>query len=279
MIKGFAPAKVNLALHVTGQRADGLHLLDSLVCFADVGDEVSVTPSAQFTLSVEGADGLAAGDDNLVLKAARCFGANAGARIRLNKKLPVAAGLGGGSADAACTLRLLSKLWQLDLPAAADILALGADVPVCLTGRSARMQGIGEAITPLENMPPFAAVLVNPGVAVPTQSVFNSLKSKDNSPLNPIPNSENPADWIAYISMLRNDLEVPALQIAPVIDRVLERLGSSERCAIARMSGSGASCFGLFETREAAQLSAQKIRALEPDWWVVDCWLGGSAHT
>jgi len=274
MITGLAPAKVNLALHVTGQRADGYHTLDSLVCFADVGDRLDVTRAAQLELSIEGGLGLSVGDDNLVLRAARSFATKAGAKIHLTKILPVAAGLGGGSADAACALRLLSRLWRLDLPDAGDIVALGADVPVCLSGRSARMQGIGETLTPLATMPRFAAVLINPGIEVQTPTVFNNLKSKHNSQISPVPDTNNPAEWLAYIAAQRNDLEAPARRMAPVIDRVLALLGAAKHCQLMRMSGSGASCFGLFETREAARIAAGKIATLEPDWWVADCWLG-----
>ena len=179
----FAPAKVNLTLHVTGQRPDSYHLLDSLVVFCGIGDRVTVQPSAALSLTITGpqAVSLAVQDDNLVLRAARAMDATLGAALTLDKYLPVASGIGGGSADAAATLRALAKLWDKPLPDAQAVLALGADVPVCLLGVPARMRGIGDRVDRVAGLPPVHIVLVNPRVAVPTAAVFQTLATKHNA--------------------------------------------------------------------------------------------------
>lgn len=267
----FAPAKINLCLHVTGRRADGYHLLDSLVVFAGVGDQVSGTLADPPSLSVEGpkAAGLTGEGDNLVLRAARAMGVSA--RIVLEKHLPVSSGIGGGSADAAATLRLLARLSGRALPDAAAVLALGADVPVCLAGRPARMTGIGEGLAPLPPLPEVWLVLANPGVALSTPAIFRALARADNAPLpRDLPRLRSAADLAAFMMMQRNDLEPPALALEPVIGRVKAALSAQAGCLMARMSGSGATCFGLFADPLAAHAAARAIRAAEPGWWVAD---------
>ncbi|WP_342360501.1 4-(cytidine 5'-diphospho)-2-C-methyl-D-erythritol kinase [Terrarubrum flagellatum] len=280
MLHERAPAKINLSLRVVGRRADGYHLLDSLVVFAsDVFDELSLTPGEGLSLAVEGPLATDAGDPsgNLVLKAARalmerCEGIKVGA-FRLAKRLPVAAGLGGGSADAAAALRLLARLNDIaldhpDLFEAAR--ATGADVPVCLQSRARMMRGIGDELGPILPPPNIRALLVNPRVACPTASVFRELnlapgdlrKRADDASAGA---NENLLDWLAARP---NDLEAPAIRLAPVIADVLETLRALDGCALARMSGSGATCFGLFDARDVAEQAASALRGARPDWWI-----------
>jgi 4-diphosphocytidyl-2-C-methyl-D-erythritol kinase len=264
-----ARAKINLCLHVTGRRADGYHLLDSLVTFAEVGDEIAAVAADRSTLAIDGpfGAGLAAGPENLVLRAAAALRADGGAALRLTKNLPVASGIGGGSADAAATLRALSRLWGTALPAPDRVLALGADVPVCLAGVPARMSGIGERLEPLA-LPSFAMVLVNPGVAVPTGAIFAGLATRDN-PAPPAPGPFADAEALfAWLRARRNDLEAPAAARAPVIAEVAAALAAQPGCALARMSGSGATVFGLFAGMPAAEAAAARLRAARPGWWV-----------
>ncbi len=269
----FAPAKVNLFLHVTGRRGDGYHLLDSLAVFADVGDVVSAEDAETLSLEIGGPFGavLRAEDDNLLLKAARLLAPGRGAALGLEKNLPVASGIGGGSADAAAALRLLARLWGMtDVDLAPLALQLGADVPVCLVSRPVRMQGIGEILVPAPRLPAFGMVLVNPGVAVPTPAVFKARAGAFSVP------PALPAAWAGFEEMIAgltacaNDLEAPAIGVAPVIGEVLAALGALPGAALARMSGSGATCFALFETAQAARAAAALIA--RPGWW---CWGGG----
>ena len=267
----FAPAKINLCLHVTGRRADGYHLLDSLVVFAGVGDRVSADLSESASLTVTGpmAAGLSGEGDNLVLRAGHAMGVSA--RIGLEKHLPVSSGIGGGSADAAATLRLLARLAGRALPDAAAVLALGADVPVCLAGRPVRMTGIGEGLAPLPALPEAWLVLANPGVAVSTPAIFKALVRADNAPLpRDLPKLRSAAELAAFLMMQRNDLEPPAVALQPIIARVKAALTAQAGCLMARMSGSGATCFGLFADPLAAHAAAGAIRAAEPGWWVAD---------
>lgn len=268
MIREEAPAKINLALHVTGQRADGYHLLDSLVVFAGMGDSLSFAPAPDLSLSVTGplAAGVPTGPDNLIAQAAALLHRDQGASITLDKQLPHAAGLGGGSADAAACLRGLARLWGRPLPGAASCLALGADVPVCLSPDPQRMQGIGEILSPLPPLPPLWAVLVNPRVPVPTGSVFNGLSSKRNPPM-ATPDWADYHSFITWLARARNDLEPPALTLAPEVGQASRALRESG-ADLARMSGSGATCFGLFETATQAANAAQRIASAQPGWWV-----------
>jgi len=270
MATEFAPAKINLALHVAGRRGDGYHLLDSLVVFADVGDRITVKAADALSLTVTGpmAAGLTAGDDNLVLRAARAFGAAPGAAITLEKHLPVAAGIGGGSSDAAATLRALARLWQRPLPAPTAVLALGADVPVCLAGRPARMTGIGAGLVPVM-LPAAWLVLVNPGVQLSTGAVFAGLK-RHGHPAMPrdLPQFQGVADLAAFLRLARNDLEAPAIRLAPAIAQCKATLAAMSGCLLARMSGSGATCFGLFADPLTAHAAAHALQAAQPGWWV-----------
>jgi 4-diphosphocytidyl-2-C-methyl-D-erythritol kinase len=274
-----APAKLNLYLHILGRRDDGYHVLDSLVAFAEVGDMLHAAPADDLSLSLTGpfAPALAGETDNLVLRAARALATACEiaprARITLDKQLPVASGIGGGSADAAATLRALSRLWGVapDPAALARIaLSLGADVPVCLASRPVRMGGIGERLELAPALPACGVVLVNPGVAVPTAAVFRARTGGFSSP------AELPARWddaavmAAELRRLRNDLEPPARQLAPVIAVVLDALAAQPGCLLARMSGSGATCFGMFcDAAAAARVTRNLVRE---GWWV---WGGG----
>jgi 4-diphosphocytidyl-2-C-methyl-D-erythritol kinase len=277
--EAFAPAKINLALHVTGRRADGYHLLDSLVVFADLGDRVRAEPAAALTLEVTGprVEGVPSGPGNLVWRAAEWLGPGRGARITLEKHLPAAAGIGGGSSDAAAALRALAQLWGVALPAAGATLELGADVPVCCAARPARMRGIGERLDPVPELPPVALVLVNPGVGVSTPAVFRALARRDNPALpepRGWPDAAALADWLRAT---RNDLEAPARALVPEIGRVLQAIAGQNGCLMARMSGSGATCFGLFAARAEAAAAARALGAAEPGWWVADCGLWSQA--
>lgn len=266
-----APAKINLCLHVTGQRDDGYHLLDSLVAFASVGDTVSARPWQGLSLSITGpeGEGLSAGADNLVLRAARLMGARDLA-LTLDKRLPLASGIGGGSSDAAACLRLLAQRMNTPLPSRKLVLALGADVPVCLDPRACRMRGIGEEIIPLPPLPPVWLVLVNPRIEVPTPLVFRALSQRDNPALpETVPKWDDAEALCGWLAAQRNDLEAPAIAIAPVIGQVLDVLGATDGCALARMSGSGATCFGMFGSQGAADQAATTIRATFPNWWCV----------
>ncbi|MBL28698.1 MAG: 4-(cytidine 5'-diphospho)-2-C-methyl-D-erythritol kinase [Rhodospirillaceae bacterium] len=273
-----APAKLNLYLQVIGRRDDGYHLLDSLVAFADLGDTVTVREAETLGLTLAGpfADALDAEPDNLVLRAARMLAEAAGIRpaasIHLEKRLPVAAGIGGGSADAAATLRGLSALWGLDVPPedlAAIGLRLGADLPVCLGGRAAFVRGMGETLIPLTwRWPETYVVLVNPRVAVPTGSVFRGLGGVFTEPPAPFPAPDSLAAAVLGLRERTNDLEAPAIRSVPVIADVLRRLEAETSCLLARMSGSGGTCFGLFGAASTAAAAAEAIGNAHPRWWV-----------
>lgn len=275
-IEAFAPAKVNLTLHVTGQRADGYHLLESLVVFVGVGDRISVADAEGMSLAVTGprSAGVPTGPENLVLKAASLLG-GAGAQIVLDKHLPAAAGIGGGSSDAAATLRALSQLWGVDLPAD-NGLSLGADVPVCLRAAPCLMSGVGEVLADVPALPPLWMVLVNPGVEVPTPAVFRGLSRKDNPPMEPMPAGLDAKAFAAWLATQRNDLEPPARAVAPVISEVLDVI-AGEGALIARMSGSGATCFGLYADADSAAHAAAQIKEKAPAWWVDHGALGSFA--
>ena len=266
----FAPAKINLALHVTGQRPDGYHLIDSLVVFAPVGDRLTAAPAEALTLTVTGpfAEVVPSDESNLVLKAARVLGQGRGAALTLQKNLPVASGIGGGSADAAAALRALSRLWGLPLPAPEAALALGADVPVCLAARPARMRGIGEIVEPLPPPMPVNVVLANPGQPVSTPQVFALLSERENSPLPAIPAFASAADVARFAATCRNDLQRPAVTLVPAIADVLAALRASDGCLLARMSGSGATCFGLYADEATRDRARATLAAAHPDWWV-----------
>jgi len=272
-----APAKINLYLHVTGKRDDGYHLLDSLVAFTGLHDVVSLAPAAGISLKVIGpfAGAVPPGDDNLVMKAAEklkaAAGTQSGAAITLDKNLPVASGIGGGSADAAAVLRGLIQLWRIDPETLAlDALALeiGADVPVCLVGVSAFMGGIGEDIVAAPVLPPAWLVLVNANISLSTADVFMQRQGGF-SEAGRFNDALSSAEEMARIlSGRRNDLAEAAKGLAPIIGEVLENLEVTEECLLARMSGSGATCFGLFDDAGAAARAAAGISADHPEWWV-----------
>lgn len=268
-----APAKVNLFLHVTGRRDDGYHTLDSLAVFGPAADELRGAPAGALSLALAGPFGgaLAAEPDNLVLRAARALAEAGGvpprAALTLVKRLPVASGIGGGSADAAAALRLLDRAWGLALSEARlreIALGLGADVPVCVASRPARMGGIGEAVSAAPRLPPCGLLLANPGVALATPSVFRARTGPFTPPA-ALPDSWPDAAAMACdLAALRNDLEPPAIALCPPVAEVLAALRGLPGCLLARMSGSGATCFALFADAEAARAGAA---ALPAAWW------------
>jgi 4-diphosphocytidyl-2-C-methyl-D-erythritol kinase len=272
-----ARAKVNLYLHITGKRADGYHLLDSLIVFADTGDEISLAPADKLSLSIDGpfAAGLGTGSDNLVLRAAKALqevtGRRSGAAIRLTKNLPVASGIGGGSADAAATLDGLCGLWDV-APGRAALLQiaarLGADVPVCLDGAASFVGGIGEDLAPARGLPSAWLLLANPRIATPTPAVFKAR----HGPFSKAARwSEPPRDFAEFAARLRssaNDLTEAAIGVTPTIRDVLVALAALPGCVLARLSGSGATCFGLFADEAGARAAERELRSARPDWWV-----------
>ncbi|WP_226782018.1 4-(cytidine 5'-diphospho)-2-C-methyl-D-erythritol kinase [Oceaniglobus trochenteri] len=268
--EAFAPAKINLTLHVTGQREDGLHLLDSLVVFADVGDSVRVTPADDWSFTVTGprAGYVPQDESNLVMRAARMTGGMPCA-ITLDKHLPIASGIGGGSSDAAACLRALKRLDGRAIPRRLE--RLGADVPVCLRARPCRMTGIGETLKDVPVFPPLSAILVNPGLGVATVSVFKALRSREHPPMAAeLPSWTDAADLVGWLATQRNDLEPPACRIVPEIEQTLTALRATEGCLLARMSGSGATCFALYDRHEVAESAAMALRdSLSPRWITV----------
>ena len=272
-----APAKINLYLHVVGRRRDGYHLLDSLVVFAAVGDRIEARAANDLALAVEGpfAGALAGESNNLVLRAARLLreagNVASGAHILLHKELPVASGIGGGSADAAATFQALLELWRLTPDPArlrALALELGADVPVCLGGRPAVITGIGEHIVPVPPLPPVWLVLVNPGFALATADVFRALAGRASAPPPPWPTITSTKELIAALAARRNDLEAPALECAPALAEVLTALRQAPDARLVRMSGSGATCFAVFDDRPAAMRAAAMLGTAHPRWWI-----------
>lgn len=267
-----ARAKINLYLHVTGRRADGYHLMDSLVCFAELGDELSIAPAAELSLSLDGpfAPSLT-GADNLVLRAARLIDANRGAALHLNKQLPVAAGIGGGSSDAAAALRGLARLWEMPLPAVAQVLSLGADLPVCLSGGPTFVGGIGEDLQAAPLLPPTALLLANPRRPLPTIDVFRGYAKTARGFSKQARWSHVPQDAAALADLLRergNDLTEAAIAQAPEVGDLLDAIARAPGCLLARMSGSGASCFGLFAAADVAAKAAAGLQVASPNWWI-----------
>ena len=281
-----APAKVNLTLRVIRRRADGYHMLESLVVFASVADRLTLKPGAALSLVMRGPNAAAAGpiENNLVIRAARALAAEIEGlklgRFVLTKRLPAAAGIGGGSADAAAALRLLvraNKLKPTDpriLRAAAKV---GADVPVCVDPRPRVMRGIGDILSRPLTVPRMAAVMVNPGVAVPTKDVFAVLHRSERQAQPAAQPHRVPSERNAYLTFLErrgNDLEPAAVELAPAVAKVLAALRKSSGCVLARMSGSGATCFGLYSSPRAAAAAAREIAAAQPRWWVCATHLG-----
>lgn len=271
-----APAKINLALHVTGQRLDGYHLIESIVTFADIGDHLTFSPADEDRLSLSGpfAPAITGGSDNLVARARDGLRRLLQARgveppavaIHLEKNLPVASGIGGGSADAAATLRGLLRLWSAGGVGTGEIealaLSIGADVPMCLTGRPLIASGIGEKLSPLPDMPRFALVLGNPLRGVSTPEVFSRLASRQNPRLV----LNDPPDWMSSLAAARNDLQGPASDLVPEIGELCDLL-RSQGAVLTRMSGSGATCFGIFDSRPSADHAVGMLQAAMPDWY------------
>jgi 4-diphosphocytidyl-2-C-methyl-D-erythritol kinase len=277
-MREYAPAKINLFLHVGDKRPDGYHAVQSLVVFADVADVLSFAPAAALSLAIDGpfAPALAGGGDNLVLKAAAALAAQAkiaaGAAIALTKNLPVASGIGGGSADAAAALRGLSRLWNLalgeaDLSAIAE--TLGSDVPACLANAPVWMEGRGERLTLVPALPEMALLLVNPGVAIATADVFRALDARRGTAMTLPPDGfRDTADVLRFLEGTANDLEAPARTLQPVIGDVLEALKALPGALFARMSGSGATCFAIFADEHSASSAEQTLRARRAGWWI-----------
>lgn len=282
-----APAKLNLALHVTGRRADGYHSLEMLVAFADVCDELEAVPADKDSLKITGPFAAALGNSegNLVLRALAAFRARwpgalpEGLALKLRKNLPVAAGLGGGSADAAAALRLFASIGkgEFAFPALLDIAArLGADVPMCLYSRPAEVRGLGEIVLPLKHFPACHVVLVNPLQPVITADVFRRLESRDNPGLPGLTDPlTRPAQLGLWLGETRNDLEPPAFAMLPVIGEIKARIARFDGCILSRMSGSGATVFGLFGSSAQAHQAAHDLRTQWPDFWVAAAPLTG----
>jgi 4-diphosphocytidyl-2-C-methyl-D-erythritol kinase len=273
-----APAKLNLYLHVTGRRGDGYHLLDSLVAFADIHDVLTITPAPSLAFTADGPFAAAMGSDqaaNLVVRAALALAASAGrapdVALHLTKNLPVASGIGGGSADAAACLRGLARYWDIDPEASIlyeTAAALGADIPACVAGRACFMGGIGGDLSPAPTLPEAGLLLVNPGVALSTPSVYRARHgafSQSGRFDAPLPDAAALATLLAGRG---NDLAAPATGLAPEIATVIDTIGGTESCLLARMSGSGATCFGLFADHAIASVSARAVMRSHPGWWV-----------
>jgi 4-diphosphocytidyl-2-C-methyl-D-erythritol kinase len=274
-----APAKLNLALHVVGRRADGYHELQSLVAFADVADDLEATEAPADRLRITGpfAPALPNGETNLVMKAVAAFRArwpgrvNIGLALELRKNLPIAAGLGGGSADAAAALRLMAGLSSEAIPGAelgALALTLGADVPMCLVSRPAEVRGIGEIVRPVKSFPACHAVLINPLSPVVTADVFRRLREHAYPAAPSVPQPLTRPELALWLSETRNDLEPPAIEILPAIRGLIDAMKATQGCWLSRMSGSGATVFGLFGSGAQAHQAAHDLRARFPGYWV-----------
>ena len=272
MIKVTAHAKVNLTLHVVGQRANGYHELQSLVCLTEFGDQIHLSPAAGFSFQVIGpyASGIPVDESNLVVQAAKFMAQkhskSLDCHIILEKNLPMASGIGGGSSDAAAVMRALSQYFSVPLPNVDELMTLGADIPVCMTTGLTLMEGAGEDVTQLSAAPNWGVVLVNPNVGVSTPVVFNALNSKRNLPMQDV--AENCVD-IAWLGDQRNDLEAPAMAMVPEVGAVVDAISAAPHCQMARMSGSGATCFGVFADIKHANAAAERLQRAHPDWWVV----------
>jgi len=287
MLREFAPAKINLYLHVTGRRTDGYHMLDSLVAFAGVGDEIRLEAAPRLDFIIDGPQAAALkkepADQNLAVRAAQELAGLAGktpdVRLTLIKNLPVASGIGGGSSDAAASLRALALHWKIaaDDPRLSDAAGrCGQDVLVCLKTESCYITADGTASGP--ELPLCHIVLANPGKSLATTNVYQACRDSGAGFSNPAPLEKAPEDPLQLAQMLKlrgNDLAAPALRLMPEIKIVLETLGAADHCLLARMSGSGATCFGLFPNRDSARRAASVILAAHTDWWVVQTYIPG----
>ena len=271
MIKVFAPAKINLCLHVVGQKLDGYHKLDSIVVHVDKGDWIFAEAADDLSLKLFGpfASSVPNNETNLVMRAARLIYTDLGASLSLEKNLPIASGIGGGSSDCVATLRALSNLWKAPLPNNEVLFKLGADVPVCLSTDLTRMQGAGEKLLRLGRPPILNLLLINPGVELSTPKVFEALKLKNNDPIiEDVPHLSTTETWIDWLSAQRNDLEQPAIALKPIIYEVLSHLRDHSTVKLARMSGSGATCFALFSEWKDAEDAEAYFQAKHPTWWI-----------
>lgn len=275
-----APAKINLYLHVNHRRDDGYHDLESLVVFTEFGDVVRLSPASSLEVIRTGPFAAQLPDDpedDLCLRAARLlaaqFGCDASLRISLEKNIPVAAGVGGGSSDAAAVLRGLSRLWSIDPadPKVIDIAeGLGADVPVCLRGEAAVIRGVGDILTPLRTAPSLNLLLVNPNLPLSTASVFHGWASTVNAGASRATSGPDLAgqELLETLALARNDLAMPAIELCPVIGDILSELSDLPGCHLARMSGSGPTCFAVFETTDGCAQAGGVLAQRRPDWWI-----------
>ena len=276
MFEEKANAKVNLCLQIVGQKPNGFHLLDSIVGFTEFGDHLSFKKSDKLELTVQGAfsDKIPVDRSNLILKAAELVrklnNIKTGAHITLTKNLPPSAGLGGGSSDAAATIRGLSRMWGTDLPEIHDLMKIGSDLPVCINQKTQHMKGFGEVLNVVNTFPNLPILLVNPLKKVSTQAVFRKLENKKNSPLSKYEKLfQTKKDWINWLLLQRNDLMEPAVSVEPVISEVLQFISNQISVEKVSMSGSGATCFGVFENNHDCDLAMKKIRRERPEWWSV----------
>ena len=266
-INSFAAAKVNLALHVRGLKSNGYHELHSLVTFANIGDIIEVRPSNELKLTIEGpfADNVPKDTDNIVIKAAKFLLPDGKAHINLIKNLPVEAGLGGGSADAAATLRSLSKLWNIPIPKTPEV--LGADVPICLLKETAIVQGIGEKITPVSIPSNLHIVLIKPNIGLSTAKVFNNLKNKHNEKMCTFKGTDSIEEFANYLNKLRNDLLQTSITIVPLLRDIINFLNVQKGNYYTQMSGSGTTCFGLFDDEVSAMRALSQAKIKFPNMW------------
>lgn len=279
VLKVHVPAKINLFLHVLGNSSNGYHELESLVAFTEVGDDLLIEPADKLTFALKGpfSNKLLLNESNLVVQAAQLMGKGfkslPGAKITLEKNLPIASGIGGGSADAAAVFSALNVFWRIgktNKELAALGLSLGADVPVCIYGKTAFLGGIGEIIEPAPELPSMGVLLVNPNLSLSTASVFSSFDSAFSKANNKIESWLNLQNFITYLQEKRNDLELSAKRLAPEINEVLNVLENEPNCLLARLSGSGATCFGLFSSSDGAKKGKQSISQKHQEWWVRD---------
>ena len=275
ILRVWANAKVNLALHVVGKLPTGLHLLDSLVAFPAIGDELIFEKGEGLSLIVTGpfsSELLEANKNsiNLVMRAAELVkGPKEGAAIKLIKNLPISSGVGGGSSDAAMTIQTLSRLWSKKIPPLKDIVKLGSDIPVCLSNSFQRMQGVGAETTLLSTPSPMWIVLANPGVKVSTKKIFGFLENKNNAGLECLDNQTDQDGFFSYLNRQRNDLEDVTSGLFPEVKLMLKIIKATPKCKLCRMSGSGATCFGLYAEKDSAVKAVEEINENFPSAWVV----------
>ena len=269
-LQALSRVKVNLYLHIIGKRADGYHNLDSLVAFPEIGDEILVSPSNSINLKITGKSKKELNEkENLILKAIKLLkNKKMGADIHLIKETPISAGLGGGSSNAAVTLKLLSKLWNVPLPPINELVLLGADIPVCMDWRLQRMQGIGEKNSFVASPDSLWIVLLNNGDRVPTSTVFQGLAQNEFSGLVNVPRLNEKNILIKFLKSTRNDLEKSAIKNYPAINDLINSLNLTSGCLVARMSGSGSTCFGLYEKKDEAEKAKKHLLNKFPKAWI-----------